>query len=73
MTDPIVDEVRKARDAYAAQFNYDLDAMVRDLQEQQRRSGRPMVPAPAKQSETANTATTLVPAPIDNAASPVNS
>ena len=29
--DPIVEEVRRARDAYAKQFNYDLDAIYRDL------------------------------------------
>lgn len=37
MNDPIVDEVRKARDEYAARFNYDLVAMVHDLREQERR------------------------------------
>ena len=39
-SDPIVDEVRRARDAYAARFNYDLRAIFRDLQEQEKRSGR---------------------------------
>ncbi len=34
-SDPIVDEVRKARDAYAARFNYDLRAIYRDLKEQE--------------------------------------
>jgi hypothetical protein len=29
--DEIVDEVRAVREAYAARFNYDLDAMFRDL------------------------------------------
>ena len=29
--DPIVEEVRKARDAHAAKFNYDLQAIYRDL------------------------------------------
>ena len=43
MNDPIVEEVRKARDEYAAQFNYDLKAMVRDLREQQKRSGRKFI------------------------------
>ena len=36
--DPIVDEVRKVRDDYAKQFNYDLDAICLDLQEKQSRS-----------------------------------
>jgi hypothetical protein len=43
--DPIVEEVRKAREAYAAQFGFDLDAMVTDLQrrtEESRRAGHPI-------------------------------
>lgn len=47
--DPIVEEVRKARDAYAKRFNYDLDAIYRDLKERERRSGRVVVPCPIKQ------------------------
>ena len=42
-SDPIVDEVRQARDAYAARFNYDLRAIFRDLKEQEQRSGRQIV------------------------------
>jgi hypothetical protein len=42
-SDPIVDEVRRARDAYAARFNYDLRAIYRDLKEQEKRSGRKLV------------------------------
>ena len=42
-SDPIVDEVRRARDAYAARFNYDLRAIYRDLKEQEKRSGRQIV------------------------------
>lgn len=42
-TDPIVDEVRRARDAYAARFNYDLRAIFRDLKEQEKRSGRKLI------------------------------
>jgi hypothetical protein len=41
--DPIVDEVRRARDAYAARFNYDLRAIYRDLKEREKRSGRKVV------------------------------
>jgi mRNA-degrading endonuclease toxin of MazEF toxin-antitoxin module len=39
-SDPIVDEVRRARDAYAARFNYDLRAIFRDLKKQEKRTGR---------------------------------
>jgi hypothetical protein len=38
-SDPIVDEVRRIRDAHAAKFNYDLDAIFRDIKEQEKRSG----------------------------------
>jgi len=38
-SDPIVDEVRRIRDAYAARFNYDLRAIFEDIKEQQKRSG----------------------------------
>jgi hypothetical protein len=38
--DPIVEETRKQRDEYASQFDYDINAMVRDLQERERVSGR---------------------------------
>ena len=41
--DPIVAEVRHAREAYAKQFNYDVHAMWRDLQERQHQSGNPVV------------------------------
>lgn len=42
-SDPIVDEVRRVREAYAARFNYDLRAIYRDLKEQEKRSGRKVV------------------------------
>ena len=43
MDDPIVEEVRRIRDAYAAQFNYDIDAICRDLREREKQSGRKVV------------------------------
>ena len=46
--DPIVDEVRAARDQYAKQFNYDLDAIFRDLQQKQVQSGRKLVSFPPR-------------------------
>ena len=42
-SDPIVAEVRRIRDAYAARFNYNLRAMYLDLKEQEKRSGRKTV------------------------------
>ncbi|MCX6599626.1 MAG: hypothetical protein NTV70_25000 [Acidobacteria bacterium] len=32
MEDPIVEEIRRFREEHAAKFNYDLDAIVADLQ-----------------------------------------
>ena len=43
MNDPIVDEVRRVRNAYAARFNYDLDAIFRDIKEQEKKSGQKFV------------------------------
>ena len=37
-TDPIIAEVRHARDVLAAKFNYDVAAIVRDAQKRQRQS-----------------------------------
>jgi hypothetical protein len=39
MSDYIVDEVRRIREERAARFNYDMDAMFRDIKEQERTSG----------------------------------
>jgi len=41
--DPIVAEVRKARDDYAKQFDYDLDAIFRDLKKKEQQGGRRVV------------------------------
>ena len=41
--DPIVEEVRRYRQDYAAQFNYDLKAICQDLREKQKKSGRKIV------------------------------
>ncbi len=46
--DPIVEEVRKAREDYAAKFNFDLREMIADLQRKQRESGRKSVTLPAR-------------------------
>lgn len=44
--DPIVEEIRKIREEYASQFNYDLEAIARDLKEKEKESikqGRKLV------------------------------
>jgi len=52
MNDPIVEEVRKARDEYAKKFNYDLDAICRDLQEKQAQPGKNVVSFPPNREKT---------------------
>ncbi len=54
-TDPIVEEVRRSREAYAARFNHDLDAIARDLREQAERlekQGWQVVSLPPKRGES---------------------
>lgn len=51
MNDPIVEEVRRVRDAHAARFQYDLDAIFRDIKEQEKKSGRKFVSFPPRQFE----------------------
>jgi hypothetical protein len=46
--DPIVKEVRRVREAYAAKFNYDLEAIFQDLKRQERESGRTFVTFPPR-------------------------
>ena len=50
MNDPIVDEVRRIRDAHAARFNYDLDAIFRDIKEREKKSGHQFVSGVARLS-----------------------
>ena len=40
MTDDVLEEVRRARLAYGERFGFDLEAIGRDLREQERLSGR---------------------------------
>jgi hypothetical protein len=36
MNDPIIAELRKIRDEYAARFNYDIDAIMKDLRKKEK-------------------------------------
>jgi hypothetical protein len=47
-SDPIVDEVRAIRDAYARRFAYDLDAIYEDVKRRERESQEPTVTLPAR-------------------------
>jgi hypothetical protein len=58
--DPIVNEVRTARDALAKKFNYDVDAIfkhLRVMEEEGRRNGRVYVDRPPKLLEAKRTGT----------------
>ena len=46
--DPIEEEVRRFRDEYAKKFDYDLDAICRDLQKKQEQPGKQVVSFPPK-------------------------
>jgi hypothetical protein len=39
MTEPIVDELRRVRDAYAARFSHDIEAMFLDIKDLESQSG----------------------------------
>lgn len=49
--DPIVEEVRRHREAHAARFNYDLGAICRDLRQQQSESERRVVRLGSKEAQ----------------------
>src|SRR3954469_1592884 len=51
MNDPIVDEARRIRDAHAARFDYNLDAIFRDIKEQERESGFRFVAGAGRQAQ----------------------
>lgn len=50
MEDPIVEGVRRAREAHAKQFNYDLDAICEDLRKPEKTAGHPTVSLPPKRA-----------------------
>ena len=52
-TDPIIAELRAIRQAYAARFDYDVEAMFRDLRARQEASGREYVRLPARRRVSA--------------------
>jgi hypothetical protein len=51
MNDPIVDEVRRIRDAHAARFNYDSDVIFRDIKEREKKCGHKFVAGVARRAE----------------------
>lgn len=45
---PIIEEIRQARIAHAAKFNYDLTAIYEDIKHQEAQSNREFVSYPPK-------------------------
>jgi hypothetical protein len=56
LTDPIVEEVRRVRDEYAKQFNYDLHAIADDLRKKEQQHPERLVSFPAKRTRRAKAA-----------------
>jgi hypothetical protein len=52
--DPIVEEVRKYREEHAAKFNYDIEAIVRDIKKREKESGRTYISPPPRQEKESN-------------------
>ena len=50
--DPIIAEVWAIQKAYAARFDYDVDAIFKDLRARQEASGREYVRLPAPRAES---------------------
>ena len=51
--DDVLREVRKVREAYAKQFNYDLQAIHRDLKALEQAGGRRLVSLPPRKPKPA--------------------
>lgn len=48
-TDPIIKGIHQIRAEHAARFNYDLTAIVNDLQKEEQESGKKFISFPPKQ------------------------
>jgi hypothetical protein len=46
--DPIIEELHKIREDYARQFNFNIHAICKDIQEKQGQSGREIVSFPPR-------------------------
>ncbi len=55
--DPIVEEIRQARQRHAAKFDYDLQAIYQDLKEQEAASGWRIVAFPPRKRRYTRTIT----------------
>ena len=48
--DPIVNEVRRRREEFAARFNFDVRSIAQDARKRQQESGRKVITPPRKQA-----------------------
>ena len=48
MKDPIVEEIRKTRNAHAASFEFDLHAICEDFRKKEKTCGHPIVSLPSR-------------------------
>ncbi len=46
--DPIVEEIHKIREEYSRQFNFDINAICKDIQDRQVNSGSKFVSFPSR-------------------------
>jgi hypothetical protein len=53
--DEIVEETRRNREDFAAQFNYDLDSIFKDLKEKEKAGKRKLMSFPSKKPVKMNT------------------
>ena len=53
--DPLIQEIRAARDQHAARFGYDLKEIFGDIKERQKASGRTYVTFPPRRAAPATT------------------
>ncbi len=51
--DPIVEEVRKIREAHARKFSFDLQAIYKEIKDREKKSGRMFTSFPPKRIENA--------------------
>ena len=54
--DPIIAEVRKAREAYAEKFDYNIQEMCRDLKKRQKQNADRVITMPPKRIKLMETA-----------------
>ena len=52
MTDPIIEELHQIRERLASKFNYDVFAIVADIQAQEQKESRPLVSLSPNRVET---------------------